>query len=79
MSATHPTEADRDRAAWALLQAQIDLARRQARWEPWKALAAILAAAAVIAGAIIALANWNSDPKPIVVRIEQPLRVQVTP
>ena len=79
MSATHPSQDDRDRAAWALLQAQIDLARRQARWEPWKALAAILAAAAVIAGAIVALANWSGEPKPIVVRIEQPLRVQVTP
>jgi hypothetical protein len=79
MSATHPTDAERDRAAWTLLQAQIDLARRQARWEPWKALAAILAAAAVIAGAIVALANWSGDPKPIVVRIEQPLAIKVTP
>lgn len=73
------TQAERDRAAWALLQAQIDLARRQARWEPYKAVAAILTAAAVIAGAIVVLANWGGEPKPIVVRIEQPLRVQVTP
>ncbi len=79
MSATHPTDAERDRAAWTLLQAQIDLTRQQARYEPWKALAAILAAAAVIAGAIVALANWSGDPKPIVIRIDQPLRVQVTP
>jgi len=26
MSATHPTDAERDRAAWTLLQAQIDVA-----------------------------------------------------
>jgi hypothetical protein len=31
-----------------LIEAQIELYRRQARWEPWKALAAIIAAAAVL-------------------------------
>jgi len=51
----------------------------QARWEPIKALAAILAAAAVITIAGLTLANWNSEPQLIVVRFEQPLRVQLVP
>ena len=59
MSATHPTDAERDRAAWTLLQAQIDLARRQARWEPIKALAAILMALGlVLMVAVVALSGW---------------------
>jgi len=61
MSTTHPTDAERDRAAWTLLQAQIDLARRQARWEPVKALAAILTAIALaLIVAVIALSGWPS-------------------
>ena len=35
-----------------LIEAQIELYRRQARWEPWKALAAIIAAAAVFGGGV---------------------------
>ncbi len=36
-----------------LIETQIDLYRRQARWEPWKALAALVAAAAVFAGGVL--------------------------
>jgi hypothetical protein len=59
MSATHPTDAERDRAAWTLLQAQIDLSRQQARWEPVKALEAILMAIALaLIVAVVTLSGW---------------------
>ena len=32
----------------------------QARWEPWKALAAIIGAAAIFCGSVLALSNWIS-------------------
>jgi hypothetical protein len=39
-----------------LIEAQIELYRRQARWEPWKALAAIIAAAAVLTWLLLRVA-----------------------
>lgn len=51
-----------------LMKAQIDHTRvdmakleREMRWEPWKALAALLAGTAAMAGAILALAAWLSQ------------------
>ena len=41
-----------------LKQTQHDLYSTQYRWEPWKALAAMIATAAVIAGTILALSNY---------------------
>ena len=54
-----------------LVEAQIELYRRQARWEPWKALAAIIAAGAVFAGGVLTVANWwHPAPQAISVKIE---------
>jgi len=54
-----------------LVEAQIELYRRQARWEPWKALAAIIAAAAVFGGGVLAVSSWwHPSPQTINVRIE---------
>jgi hypothetical protein len=39
-------------------QMQHDLYSTQYRWEAWKALAAMIAAAAVFAGAVLAVSNW---------------------
>lgn len=41
-----------------LMQTQIELYKAQLRWEPWKALAAMVAASAVFAGSVLALSNW---------------------
>jgi hypothetical protein len=38
---------------------QIELYRRQIRWEPLKALAALVAAAAMFMGGVLAVANWR--------------------
>lgn len=54
-----------------LVETQIALYQRQARWEPWKALAAIIAAAAVFGGAVLTIsAWWHPSPQTINVRIE---------
>jgi hypothetical protein len=45
-----------------LMQTQIELYKAQLRWEPWKALAAMAAAAAVFAGSVLALSNWLHPP-----------------
>jgi hypothetical protein len=61
----------------------IEKIRSDLRWEPWKALAAILAAATVMLGAIIGLANWwhPSQPTPlnVVVHLDAPLVVPGPP
>lgn len=69
-----PTEVERQQAAWRHLQAQIRLAERQASWEPWKALAAIIAAAAIMSGAILALSHWR-QPQTINVHLDAPLTI----
>jgi hypothetical protein len=47
------------------LQAEAERFRQEMRWEPWKALAAIiggiLVASAAMTGAILALAGWLSQ------------------
>ena len=54
-----------------LIEAQIQLYRRQARWEPWKALAALVAAAAVFVGGMVTINTWwHPSPQTINVRIE---------
>ncbi len=40
------------------MQTQIELYKAQLRWEPWKALAAMVAAAAVFMGGVLAVSNW---------------------
>jgi hypothetical protein len=57
-----------------LREAQLRLYRVQAQWEPWKALAALIAAAAVFAGGVLGLSTWVSQrPQTIVVHMDQPL------
>jgi hypothetical protein len=44
------------------MQTQIELYKAQLRWEPWKALAAMVAAAAVFMGGVLAVSNWAARP-----------------
>ena len=66
-----------------LMQTQIELYKAQLRWEPWKALAAMLAASAVMTGAVLGLSNWlhrpgeQAPPPPQI--IFQPGSIQVLP
>jgi hypothetical protein len=59
INAALPTDEQRRQAEWARLNAQIERWRKQARWEPWKALAAILGAAALMIAAALALSHWH--------------------
>ena len=50
--------------------------------EPWKALAAMVAAAAVFAGSVLAVSTWlhtGERPQTIVVHLDAPLTVQSAP
>jgi hypothetical protein len=47
-----------------LMQTQIELYKAQLRWEPWKALAAMVAAAAVFMGGVLAVSNWVHPSSP---------------
>jgi hypothetical protein len=73
-----PTLADKERAAWQLLNAQISHFEQAARWEPWKALAAIIGAGALMTAAVIALSNWHTVQR-VEVNFGQPLTVQLQP
>jgi len=45
------------------MQTQIDLLRQQMRWEPYKAVAAVSAGVAAMAGVILAVAHFiGSQP-----------------
>ena len=59
INAALPTDEQRRQAEWARLNAQIECWRKQARWEPWKALAAIVGAAALMIAAALALSHWH--------------------
>lgn len=57
--------------------AQTDLARKQARWEAVKAVAALAAAAAVFMGFVLAGITWlHPGPQHIIVHLDQPLIIQ---
>lgn len=60
------------------MQTQIELYRAQLRWETWKALAAMVAAAAVFAGGVLAVSTWVRPPQPqsITVHLDAPIAVQ---
>jgi hypothetical protein len=59
--------------AWALMQADLVLRTRQARWETPKALAMILlAAAAISAAGGLAGHLWPAAPQQITVHFDQP-------
>ena len=54
-----------------MMATQIELYRRQLRWEPLKALAALVAASAVFMGGVLAVANWwRPMPQVITVHVE---------
>ncbi len=56
---------------------QADLYRVQARWEPWKALAAMVATCALMVGTILGLANYiGHQPQTITanVHLDSPIR-----
>jgi len=44
------------------MKTQIELYKAQLRWEPWKALAAMIAAAAVFMGGVLPVSNWLHPP-----------------
>jgi hypothetical protein len=52
------TDDERQELKDNLMLTQFELFKAQVRWEPWKALAAMIAAAAVFAGSVLALSNW---------------------
>ena len=61
----------------ALVEAQLTLYRAQARWEPYKAVAAIIGAAAIMGGSVIALSTWiGHQPQTINVHLDAPIVVQ---
>ena len=63
-----------------LLARQIELYRRQAFWEPWKAVAALAAAGAVFFGFVLATSQLiHPRPQEITVHLSQPLAVQILP
>jgi hypothetical protein len=75
-----PSETDQDLAKWALLQAQIDQVRRQARWETPKAVAMIaLALAAIVVASRLTDLILPPRPQTIVVRLDQPIAVRLLP
>lgn len=64
--------------ALELVQAQLHLYRVQAKWEPWKALAAIVAGVAIFAGSVLALSNWiGHPPQTVNVHLDAPLTLAV--
>lgn len=61
------TEAD-------LRDIQANLYRAQTRWEPWKALAAIVAASAVFCGSVLGVSSYlTRSAQTINVHFDQPL------
>ncbi|MGD0108488.1 MAG: hypothetical protein ABSC06_31275 [Rhodopila sp.] len=60
-----------------LRQIHADLYRVQMRWEPWKALAAIIAASAVFCGSVLGVSSYiTHSPQTIVVHFDQPIPVR---
>lgn len=77
---TLPDEQQQRADEWALLQADLLLKARQARWETPKALAMILlAAAAISAAGGLAGHLWPAAPQQITVHFDQPLAVTLAP
>jgi hypothetical protein len=62
-----------------LMQTQIELYKAQLRWEPWKALAAMVAAAAVFMGGVLAVANWTRPSAPSQIVLQPGTTIQVLP
>ena len=59
----------------AKLQAETELFRQEMRWEPWKALAALIVAAAAMMGLILTVAHFlPPSPPPVVIQLQQPVK-----
>jgi hypothetical protein len=58
------TDDEREELKDNLMQTQIELYKAQLRWEPWKALAAMVAASAVFMGGVLAVSNWLHPGSP---------------
>jgi hypothetical protein len=59
-----------------LREIQANLYRSQTRWEPWKALAAIVAASAVFCGSVLGVSSYiTRAPQTINVHLDAPLRL----
>jgi hypothetical protein len=71
------TDAEERELKGELMKTQIELYRVQLRWEPWKALAAMVAAAAVFAGGVLAVSSWSRPPAPqtVNVHLDAPLGI----
>ena len=64
----------------ATLEIDLLLKSLQAFWEPWKAAAMILiAAAAISAAGGLASHLWPSQPQQITIRFDQPIAVKLQP
>jgi hypothetical protein len=71
-----PTDEEKEQASWALLQAQIDLARRQGRWETPRALAMIVLAVAATFAAGGFIQRWfPTSPQTITIHFDAPIPV----
>jgi len=75
------TDAERLDLKDSIMQTQFELYKAQLRWEPLKALAAMIAAVAVFIGGVVAVSNWvrPSVPQTINVHLDAPLVVQPAP
>jgi hypothetical protein len=54
------TEIDHHRLDMKKIELDMKKLDQDLRWEPWKALAAFIAASAAFAGAVLGLASWLS-------------------
>lgn len=72
------TDDERQELKDNIMQTQFELFKAQLRWEPWKALAAMVAAGAVFFGGVLAVSNWlhPSGPQTINIHLDAPLVVQ---
>jgi hypothetical protein len=79
-SAREVIDGERQNPKDYIMQTRFELFKAQLRWEPWKALAAMIAAAAVFMGGVLAASNWvrPSTPRTINVHLDAPLVVQPT-
>jgi hypothetical protein len=74
---------DEDELRLRLMNAQLEETltrterfRQELRWEPWKALAALIGATAIFLGSVLALANWIGSRPPAP---QPPIIIQLPP
>ena len=72
-----PTDQEKEQAAWSLLQAQIELTRRQGRWETPRALAMIILAVAAVFAAGGFSQHWLPSPHTMTIHFDAPIPIAV--